>query len=146
MDNGQRVKNLKYCWKKPYVSTESNSRISRISTGYQGLLYTGYHELLPLGSQYVELALRRRGIIILIFPSKPQQNNDLKWHLFFRGSSPVNCNVSQVKQEGFPSQKKRSWENQIYRGGIVEVVGKSFLFWTQGGRRRFYFEKKNGLF
>jgi len=36
-----------------HVSTESNSRILRISAGYQGLLYTGYHELLvschPLG-------------------------------------------------------------------------------------------------
>ena len=31
-----------------HVSTKSNSRISRISTGYQGLFYPGYHELSPL--------------------------------------------------------------------------------------------------
>jgi len=30
--------------------TELNSRISRISAGYHGLLYTGYHELSPLAS------------------------------------------------------------------------------------------------
>jgi len=47
-DSGQRVKNLK----NRQVSTKSNSRISRISTGYQGLLYTGYHELSPLATSY----------------------------------------------------------------------------------------------
>jgi len=48
VDTGQRVKTWKIAG-NIHVSTEANSRILRISTGYQGLLYTGYYELSPLG-------------------------------------------------------------------------------------------------
>jgi len=37
-----------------------NSRISRISTGYQSRLYTGYHELSPLASAFHRRAGRQR--------------------------------------------------------------------------------------
>jgi len=47
VDSGQRAKTWKIA-KYRQSSTESNSRISRTSIGYQGLLHTEYHELLPL--------------------------------------------------------------------------------------------------
>jgi len=49
VNSGQRVKNLKIA-ENSCGLTESNSRISRISTGYKSLLYNGYGELPPLGT------------------------------------------------------------------------------------------------
>jgi len=49
VDSGQNKKKRgRKIAENSHVLTESNSQISRISTGYQGHSYTGYHELLPL--------------------------------------------------------------------------------------------------
>jgi len=50
VDSGKRAYNLKNCWKQPCFDLMQQPHINRISAGYQRFLYTGYNELLPLGT------------------------------------------------------------------------------------------------
>jgi len=65
VDCDQKVINLKKCWNQPCFDRTQQpdiKDINLISAGYQCLLYTGYHELSPLGEIFNEMiacALKR---------------------------------------------------------------------------------------